>query len=210
MEPAKRIKTFQASHWQRLRSTRQPSAPADSPDCSLGGMKTTPSSSKSSRCTSGPPNANPGASDPSRNTTRWHGITPGSGLECNANPTNRADRGAPASAATCPYVATLPSGIRRTTSYTLCENDSAIASAYLRIPDSNALVVLNTTASGHYELFAFVLRMRGLGFARHDNAPQRSKRSSTLLSFQAKLNSPVIPSEAQRSRGISSTQHPAN
>lgn len=47
-------------------------------------------------------NAKPGASEPSRNTTRWQGITPGSGLACSAKPTNLALRGRPASVATWP------------------------------------------------------------------------------------------------------------
>lgn len=64
------------------------------------GMNGTPSSSSIARCRSGPPNAKPGASEPSRNTTRWQGITPGSGLACSAKPTNLALRGRPASVAT--------------------------------------------------------------------------------------------------------------
>lgn len=67
-----------------------------------GGMNGTPSSSSIARCRSGPPNAKPGASEPSRNTTRWQGITPGSGLACSAKPTNLALRGRPASVATWP------------------------------------------------------------------------------------------------------------
>ena len=59
-------------------------------------------SSSIARCRSGPPNAKPDASEPSRNTTRWQGITPGSGLACSAKPTNLALRGRPASVATWP------------------------------------------------------------------------------------------------------------
>ncbi len=74
-----------------------------------------------------PTDANPGANEPSRNTTRWHGITPCSGLPCSAYPTSLAQRGAPISAATCPYVATMPRGITRTTAYTRSLNDSSSA-----------------------------------------------------------------------------------
>lgn len=61
---------------------------------------------------------------PSANTTRWHGTMPGRGFACSAYPTWRAQRGAPMSAATWPYVATHPRGICSTTSYTRSKKPS--------------------------------------------------------------------------------------
>lgn len=104
-----------------------PPSPSPALPFDFGGMNATPSASSNARCASGPPNANPGANEPSRNTTRWHGITPCSGLPCSAYPTSLAQRGAPISAATCPYVATMPRGITRTTAYTRSLNDSSSA-----------------------------------------------------------------------------------
>ena len=52
------------------------------------------------------------------NTILWQGTPPFMpGLECMANPTYRAFRGSPIIRATCPYVATRPSGTCRTMSY---------------------------------------------------------------------------------------------
>ena len=61
------------------------------------------------------PKANAGDTSPLRLTTLKHGIPSGSGLTCRANPTTLAHLRFPASAAICPYVATLPFGIWRTT-----------------------------------------------------------------------------------------------